>query len=92
MEASSGDAVCLRCRVAGTPDIAVSWFKADGRVRPGAGLALDFVDGVASLKLSKASASDAGDYSCRAENRVGSASSGCRLDVHGLYRRVYTLA
>uniref|UniRef100_A0A674NGH1 Ig-like domain-containing protein n=1 Tax=Takifugu rubripes TaxID=31033 RepID=A0A674NGH1_TAKRU len=66
MEVTAGDAVCLKCKVAGTPEIKVSWFKADG-------------------KLSKATKTDIGEYTCKAENSIGSASSSCRLSVQGKY-------
>lgn len=83
MEVTSGDAVCLKCQVAGTPDIKVSWFKADGKVRSSPNCKLEFLKGIACLKLSKATKADIGDYSCKAENKIGSACSSCRLSVLG---------
>uniref|UniRef100_A0A3Q1F4I2 Ig-like domain-containing protein n=1 Tax=Acanthochromis polyacanthus TaxID=80966 RepID=A0A3Q1F4I2_9TELE len=80
MEVTAGDAVCLKCQVAGTPEIKVSWFKADGKVRSSPTCKLEYSKGVACLKLSKASKADVGEYTCKAENRIGSASSTCRLN------------
>lgn len=83
MEVTAGDAVCLKCQVAGTPEIKVSWYKADGKVRSSPTCRLEYSKGVACLKLSKATKSDIGEYTCKAENRIGSASSTCRLNVLG---------
>lgn len=83
MEVTAGDAVCLKCKVAGTPEIKVSWFKADGKVRSSPTCRLEYTKGVACLKLSKATKADIGEYTCKAENRIGSTSSSCRLNVLG---------
>uniref|UniRef100_A0A3P9HH04 Ig-like domain-containing protein n=1 Tax=Oryzias latipes TaxID=8090 RepID=A0A3P9HH04_ORYLA len=81
MEVTAGDAVCLKCQVAGTPEIKVSWFKADGKVRSSPTCKLEYSKGVACLKLSKATKADVGEYTCKAENKIGSASSTCRLNA-----------
>ena len=83
MEVTAGDAVCLKCQVGGTPEIKVSWFKADGKVRSTATCKIEYSKGTACLKLSKATKSDIGEYTCKAENTIGSASSSCRLNVQG---------
>jgi titin len=83
MEVTTGDAVCLKCQLAGTPEIKVSWFKADGKVRSSPTCKLEYSKGVACLKLSKAGKSDVGEYTCKAENCIGSTSSTCRLSVQG---------
>lgn len=83
MEVTAGDAVCLKCQVGGTPEIKVSWFKADGKVRSSPNCKLEYSKGTACLKLSKATKADIGEYTCKAENRIGSASSTCRLNVLG---------
>lgn len=94
MEVTAGDAVCLKCQVAGTPEIKVSWFKADGKVRSSPNCKLEYSKGVACLKLSKATKADIGEYSCKAENKIGSASSTCRLIVLGehLFPTLHTTA
>ncbi|KPP72549.1 titin-like, partial [Scleropages formosus] len=81
MDVTVGDAVCLKCQIGGTPEIKVSWFKADGKVRSSAACKMEFSRGIACLKLSKVCKSDIGEYTCKAENRIGSASSSCRLTV-----------
>lgn len=91
MEVTTGDAVCLKCQVAGTPEIKVSWFKADGKVRSSPTCKLEYSKGVACLKLSKATKADIGEYTCKAENKIGSASSTCRLTVLGNILFSFTL-
>uniref|UniRef100_A0A3P8NZZ3 Uncharacterized protein n=1 Tax=Astatotilapia calliptera TaxID=8154 RepID=A0A3P8NZZ3_ASTCA len=51
MEVTAGDAVCLKCQVAGTPEIKVSWFKADGKVRSSPTCKLEYTKGVFSRLL-----------------------------------------
>lgn len=83
VEVSVGDAVTLTCRILGTPDISVAWFKSDGKLRKSNTCSLDFCDGVATLKLPKTTIFDNGEYVCKAENRVGSASASCLVGVKG---------
>lgn len=44
---------------------------------------MEFVNGVAMLKLTQTTKFDRGEYVCKAENRVGSASASCRVTVKG---------
>lgn len=78
-----GDAVCLRCHIGGTPDITVSWFKSDGKQRETSNCKMDYSNGIATLKISKATKVEDGEYTCKAENRIGTSSSRCRLVVKG---------
>lgn len=78
-----GDAVTLKCRIAGSPDISVAWFKADGKLRKSLNCSMDFSNGIATLNLAKTTKSDDGEYTCKVENRVGSASATCRVTVKG---------
>jgi len=83
MEVTAGDAVCLKCQIGGTPEIKVSWFKADGKVRSSPTCKMEFFKGTACLKLAKVTKSDIGEYTCKAENSIGSASCSCHLTVQG---------
>lgn len=78
-----GQAVTLKCRIAGTPDISVAWFKADGQLRKSNTCSMDFANGVATLKITKTTRSDSGEYICKAENRVGSTCASCNVTVTG---------
>uniref|UniRef100_A0A3P9KQZ9 Ig-like domain-containing protein n=1 Tax=Oryzias latipes TaxID=8090 RepID=A0A3P9KQZ9_ORYLA len=75
MEVTAGDAVCLKCQVAGTPEIKVSWFKADGKVRSSPTCKLEYSKGVACLKLSKATKADVGEYTCKTSVMLSSAEA-----------------
>ncbi len=83
VEVTAGDVVMLKCRIAGTPDISVTWFKADGKLRKSNTCLMDFTNGVATLKLIKTTKFDHSEYICKAENRVGSASASCNVMVKG---------
>lgn len=78
-----GDPLTLRCQIAGTPDISVAWFKADGKLRKSNTCSMDFFNGIATLKLSQTTKFDHAEYICKAENRVGSASASCNVTVKG---------
>ncbi|KAM9804801.1 titin-like [Neosynchiropus ocellatus] len=82
-EVTAGEPVALSCRVAGTPDISVCWFKADGILRKSDSCLMEFENGVASLTLTKTGSSDHSEFICKAENRVGSALTSCHVTVKG---------
>lgn len=83
MEINEGDALLLRCRVEGTPEISVAWFKAGRKLHESALCSVDFTAGVATLKLSKTTKFDRGEYVCKAKNCIGSASASCHVSVKG---------
>lgn len=83
VQINEGDGLLLRWRVEGTPEIWVAWFKAGRKVRESHLCSLDFTAGVATLKLSKTTKFDGGEYVCKAENCVGSASGSCHVSVKG---------
>lgn len=78
-----GDAVTLECRIAGSSDISVAWFKDDGKLRKSNTCSMNFTNGVATLTLIKTTKVDHGEYTCKAENRAGSASASCNVTVKG---------
>lgn len=80
---TAGEPVSMKCRVAGSPEISVAWFKADVKLRKSNTCLIDFADGLATLTLINTTTSDSGNYVCKADNRVGSATSSCDLTVKG---------
>lgn len=83
VEVNEGDSLLLRCLIEGTPEISVSWFKAGGKLRQSNLCSLAFRASMATLKLSKTTTFDRGEYTCKAENRMGSASASCHVMVKG---------
>lgn len=83
VEINEGNALLLRCRIEGTPEISVAWFKAGRKLLESDLCSVDFTKGVATLKLSKTTKFDRGEYICKAENCIGSASASCHVSIKG---------
>uniref|UniRef100_A0A8C5TTR2 Ig-like domain-containing protein n=1 Tax=Malurus cyaneus samueli TaxID=2593467 RepID=A0A8C5TTR2_9PASS len=80
-----GDTVQLECTISGTPEIRIAWYKNDQALQASDRLHISFVDSVAMLTISGATADDAGDYICEAHNSAGTASCSTSLFVKGVF-------
>lgn len=78
-----GDTVQLECKISGTPEIRIVWYKNDQALQASDRLHMSFVDSVAMLTILGATAEDAGDYICEAHNSAGTASCSTSVTVKG---------
>uniref|UniRef100_A0A8C3R715 Ig-like domain-containing protein n=1 Tax=Cyanoderma ruficeps TaxID=181631 RepID=A0A8C3R715_9PASS len=76
-----GDTIQLECKISGTPEIRIVWYKNDQALQASDRLHMSFVDSVATLTILGASAEDAGDYICEAHNSAGTASCSTSVTV-----------
>lgn len=71
------------CKIGGSPEIRVSWYKDETEIQESSKFRMSFLDSVAVLEMNHLSVEDSGDYSCEARNAAGSASSSTSLKVKG---------
>lgn len=83
LDINEGEALTLRCRLEGSPEISVAWFKAGRKLSQSHLCSVAFTAGVATLKLSRTTKFDRGEYVCKAENLIGAASASCHVSVKG---------
>lgn len=87
-----GDTIQLECKISGTPEIRIVWYKNEQALQASDRLHMSFVDSVATLTILGATAEDAGDYICEAHNSAGTASCSTSVTVKGQHMAAHPSA
>ncbi|NXM71581.1 TITIN protein, partial [Serilophus lunatus] len=74
-----GDSARLQCKIKGSPEIQVTWFKNNKEIHESNTHKMSFVNSVAVLDILEMKVDDSGTYSCEVVNEVGSDS--CTTEV-----------
>lgn len=75
----------FECRVTGTPEIDIYWFKDGSEIHPSERHRMSFMNCVASLEVCGTDTKDSGLYYCEARNEAGSESCSMELKVKGWF-------
>jgi titin len=83
MTVTVGETCALECKVAGTPELSVEWYK-DGKLLTSSQKhKFSFYNKISSLKILSVEKEDAGTYTFQVQNNVGKSSCTAVVDVSG---------
>lgn len=77
------DSTRYECKIGGSPEISIVWYKGETQIHPSNKYRMTFVDSVAVIEMQNLNVEDSGDYTCEAQNAAGRASSNTSLKVKG---------
>ena len=80
-----GDRKVFECKVVGTPEISVRWFRDGAEIHQSVTHSMSFLNSVATLDISQVSERDSGRYFCEARNEAGTVSVSVGLEVKGWF-------
>jgi len=81
----NGSLATLECKVTGSPEINIRWYKNETEFSSNEKYQMAFTDSVATLKISNCCVEDSGDYICQASSEAGSDRCSCLVTVKGLF-------
>ena len=77
----AGDSARLECKVTGSPDIRVVWYRNEHELPASDKYRMAFIDSVAVLQMNYLGTEDTGDFICEAQNPAGSRSCSTQPDM-----------
>lgn len=80
---TAGDSATMECRISGSPDLKVKWFKDQKEVVSGRKYRMSVKDTTAVLKILSADKGDTGEYRMELSNKVGKDQCSCSVTVIG---------
>lgn len=80
---TAGDSATLECRVSGSPDLKVKWFKDGKEMTSGRKYKMTLKEDAAILKILTADKGDSSEYKMEVSNKVGKDQCACTVTVIG---------
>lgn len=81
LSVKDGEPLSIKCTVKGDPEPQVTWFKDGEAVSSSDIIDLKYRQGLASLSINELFPEDAGTYTCKATNSIGTTECSCKLTV-----------
>lgn len=79
----AGDSTRLECKITGSPEIRVVWYRNEHELPVSDKYRMTFIDSVAVLQMNNLGTEDSGDFICEAQNPAGSTSCSTKVIVKG---------
>lgn len=86
MNVTVGDVCTLQCKVSGTPELSVGWFKDGKELISSDKYRIVFYKNTSTLKIIDSESEDSGLYTFEVQNNVGKSSCTASVDVLGWLR------
>lgn len=80
---TAGDSATLECKVSGSPDLKVKWFRDGKEITGSRKCKISFKDNLAAFKILSAERGDSSEYKVEVSNRVGKEQCSCSIVVLG---------
>lgn len=80
---TAGDSATLECRISGSPELKVKWFKDGKEMISGRKYKMTVKENTAILKILTAEKGDTSEYKMEVSNKVGKDQCTCSLNVIG---------
>uniref|UniRef100_A0A8C0VXC5 Ig-like domain-containing protein n=1 Tax=Castor canadensis TaxID=51338 RepID=A0A8C0VXC5_CASCN len=77
----AGDFTRLECKITGSPEIRVVWYRNEHELPASDKYQMTFIDSVAVIQMNDLGTEDSGDFICEAQNPAGSTSCSTKVIV-----------